>query len=297
MSVRLPLLQVDAFTQRPLGGNPCAVVFDADGLDDATLQAVAREMNLSETVFLLPPRETDFRARYFTPVAEIPMAGHPTIATACALVDAGRLALGEAPATISLELPVGPVPVEIHGRGGAFARAVMTQGRPEFLRDHDAGDVAALFGLDPADLLPGAPVQTVSTGTPQLMVPVTGHAPLRRIRLDYDAYRRYREETGFFSAHVFCLEGATDAGRTFARHFVDPPDFVEDPFTGSATGAMAGYLWRHGLVEEPHFIAEQGHWMGRPGRGDVEVVGPREAATGVRVGGSAVVVTRGHLFL
>ena len=163
---------------------------------------------------------------------------------------------------------------------------------------HDGfGWRANLFGRGPEDLILGAPLQTVSTGTPQLMLPVRDLEALRRARLDFEAYLDYRKRSDFFSAQLFCLEGATAEGRTFARHFVEPPDFVEDPFTGSATGGMAAYAWKYGLVEEPRFVAEQGHWMGRPGRATVEVVGPRESTEAVRVGGSAVVVVRGELSL
>ena len=101
----------------------------------------------------------------------------------------------------------------------------------------------------------------------------------------------------FFSPHLFCLGGATPRGHTFARHFGVPPDATEDPFTGSATGGMAAYLWRYGLIAGPRFVAEQGHWMGRPGHADVEVVGPPDAIETVRVGGAAVTVLRGELAL
>src|SRR5215510_12355323 len=106
-----PFMQVDAFTDRPLGGNPCAILFDADDLPDATRQAIAREMNLSETAFVQQSNVADVGARYFTPAEEIPLAGHPTIATIFALAETGRLALAGDSTTIALELKVGPIPV------------------------------------------------------------------------------------------------------------------------------------------------------------------------------------------
>lgn len=294
-----PFAQVDAFTSRALGGNPCAVVFDADDLDDATRLAIAREMNLSETAFVVRSGVADFGARYFTPAEEIPLAGHPTIATVFALVDAGRLALEGEVTHISLELKVGPVDVDIHatrGPGGRrVERVVMAQRPPRFLRVYDAAEVLPVFGLAEDDALPGAPVQTVSTGTPQLMIPLRDVERLRGARPDIDAYRRLREGGDFFSPHLFALGGATARGATFARHFGVPPDAMEDPFTGSATGGMGAYLWHHGLIEAPVFVAEQGHWMGRPGEASVEVVGPRHAIETVKVGGGAVTVIRGEL--
>ncbi len=148
---------MDAFTTQPLTGNACAVVFDADDLDTATMQAIAREQNLSETSFVLRPSDpsrADFRARYFTPGEEIPLAGHPTIATGFALVDSGRLKLrpDRDRTTIALELNVGPIRVDIthsaHGRSGV-AEVAMYQMQPEFRAIYPAETVAPHFRLDP----------------------------------------------------------------------------------------------------------------------------------------------------
>ncbi len=293
----LPLLQVDAFTDRPLGGNPCAVVFESDDLSAETMQQVALEMNLSETAFVMKSGKADFRVRYFTPAEEIPLAGHPTIATTFALVETGRLRLDGPLTTITLEMQVGPIQVDIYSNGGKIERIVMTQKKPAFFRTYAAEDVMPVFSLLPEDLLPGAIIQTVSTGTPQLMIPVKDHEALKRAWVDTPAYTRLRTAGDFFSPHLFCLSGATEKGNTFARHFGTPPDIFEDPFTGSATGGMAAYLWHHRLIEEPAFVAEQGHWMKRPGWAYVEVVGPREDITSVKVGGTAAVVLEGRLLL
>ncbi|MCQ3974250.1 MAG: PhzF family phenazine biosynthesis protein, partial [Anaerolineae bacterium] len=278
-----PFMQVDAFTDRPLGGNPCAILFETDDMDEATMQAIAREMNLSETAFVRRSAVADFGVRYFTPAEEIPLAGHPTIATTFALVDTGRLALTGDMTRLTLELQVGPIPVEIFASGGKAQRIVMTQKKPLFLKTYDPAEILPVFNLTPDDALPGVPIQTVSTGTPQLMVALRNHDALRRARLEMPAYAELRARADFFSPHLFCLDGVTEAGQTFARHFGTPPDTMEDPFTGSATGGMAAFLWRYGLLEEPTFIAEQGHWLGRPGQATVEVVGPRDDIETVKV--------------
>jgi trans-2,3-dihydro-3-hydroxyanthranilate isomerase len=288
-------MQVDAFTDHPLGGNPCAVIFETDELDDATMLAIAREMNLSETAFVRRSNIADFGVRYFTPAEEIPLAGHPTIATVFALVDSGRRRLITPSTTISLELKDGPIRVEIHAEGDGPLRIVMVQRKPEFFLLHDPNEVMPVFGLQPDDLLPGAAIQTVSTGTRQLMIPLRGLESLKRATLDIPAYTELRLKADFFSPHLFCLSGVTAVGSTFARHFGTPPDLLEDPFTGSATGGMAAYLWRYGMIESPRFIAEQGHWMGRPGQAEVEVVGPPHDMETVKVGGSAAAVLRGTL--
>ena len=304
-----PFIQVDAFTAEPLTGNACAVVFDEEErLDEAAMLAVARENNLSETAFVRRPRlpGADFAARYWTPSAEIPLAGHPTVATLFALVETGRLALRGEVTRVGLELPVGVIRVDVTaGADGRVREVAMFQPAPRLGRVFPVDEAMAAFGLTAADALPGAPPpQVVSTGTPQLMVPVRDHESLRRARLDEGRYARLNLGPGgggapaFFSAHLFCPEGATPDGDTFARHFVGPPDSgFEDPFTGSATGGMAAFLWGHGLLESPVFTAEQGHWMGRPGRASVEVLGPPEAMTGVRVAGAAVTTIRGELLL
>lgn len=292
-----PFMQVDAFTNRPLGGNPCAIVFDADTLDDAAMLAIAREMNLSETAFVVRSSVADLGARYFTPAEEIPMAGHPTIATIFALIETGRLALTGDQTTVMLELRVGPIRVDIEARGGVVQQIVMTQKKPQFLATYAAAEVLPAFGLTPEDLLPNVPIQTVSTGTPQLMIALRDHAALQRVQLNIPAYARLRATADFFSPHLFCLAGVTPAGQTFARHFGLPPDAMEDPFTGSATGGMAAYLWQYGLLLSSRFVAEQGHWMQRPGRANVELVGPPDAIESVKVGGQAVTVLRGELVL
>ncbi len=292
-----PFLQVDAFTDRPLGGNPCAVLFDTDDLPAETMQAIAREMNLSETAFVRRSAVADVGARFFTPAEEIPLAGHPTLATLFALVETGRLALTGPKTTFSLELNVGPIPVEVYAGATGVEQVVMSQKRPQFREQYEAAAVLPLFGLEAGDAVPGLPLQVVSTGTPQLMVPLRSHDALRRACIDIARYPAFRNRAGFFSTHLFCLEGATPGGDTFARHFGTPPDVFEDPFTGSATGGMGAYLWHYGLLDSPTFIAEQGYWMGRPGRASVEVVGPPDAIETVRVGGQAVVIMRGEVML
>lgn len=306
MMATYPLLQIDAFTDRPLAGNPCAVVLDADDLDADTMQAVAAEMNLAETAFVTRSAEADFGARYFTPAVEIPLAGHPTLATVRALLDTGRWAPSSPRSTLTLELVDGPVSVDVVGPdadpaaeadpgrpGGELI--VMSQRRPAWGRRHDPDEVAGLLGLEASDLLPGIVPETVSTGTPFLLLPLQGPDALRRAEMDIPGFRRYRERSDFLAAALFCLGGFTGAGDTAARILDAPPDLLEDPFTGSATGCMAAWLWREGLLESPRFVAEQGHWMGRPGHARVEVVGPPDDIETVRVGGTAVTVLEGEL--
>lgn len=288
------LYQVDAFTTLPLGGNPCAIVFDCAELNDDTMLAIAKEMNLSETSFVWRMDDERFRARYFTPAEEIPLAGHPTIATIYALIDSGRLKLEDDYLKLPLVLRDGPVDIEVFAKNSKVERIVMAQRTPQFLSTYRPSDVLSAFGLDESDLLPNTIIQTVSTGTPQLMIPIKDHESLRKATPDLEKYAALRNVSDFFSPHLFCLQGV-EHGATFARDFGLPPDTLEDPFTGSATGGMAAYLWHYGLIDSPTFIAEQGHWMNRPGEGYVEVVGPRDDIQTVKVGGAAVTVFKGEL--
>ena len=292
-----PFMQVDAFTHHPLGGNPCAIIFDADNLDTSVRQAIAREMNLSETSFVVQSSVADVGARYFTPAEEIPMAGHPTIATIFALVESGRLKLTGDYTTITLELKVGTIPIEIYAINSVVQQIVMAQKKPQFLATYSPVEVLPAFGLTLDDALPGLPIQTVSTGTPQLMIPLQSLESLRRAQMNVPTYVELREKSDFFSPHLFVVGGLTDAGQTFARHFGTPPDTMEDPFTGSATGGMAAYLWHYGLIENPKFVAEQGHWMNRPGTANVEVIGAPDDIETVKVGGCATTILRGELIL
>jgi trans-2,3-dihydro-3-hydroxyanthranilate isomerase len=190
------LLQVDAFTNQPLGGNPCAIIFETDGMDDSTMLALAKEMNLSETAFVSQSQVADFGVRFFTPAEEIPLAGHPTIATIHALIETGRLSLKGPLTSVQLELKVGPIQVEIINEkediplivSGEYSlsesntqQIVMSQMKPRFLSTHNADDVLPIFGISPNDLIHGVPIQTVSTGTPQLMIPVRDKEVLRRV--------------------------------------------------------------------------------------------------------------------
>ncbi|MBT9392609.1 PhzF family phenazine biosynthesis protein [Hymenobacter sp. NST-14] len=295
-----PFLLVDAFTETALGGNPCAVVLDADDLTADQMQQLAREFNQSETAFVRRSAVAEFGVHYFTPGEEIPLAGHPTIATITALLHTGRLPRPtHSTAALALELRDGPVAITVAPAAGGQPHLInMAQRRPEFGQLHEPAVVLAFFGLEPDDLLPGAVVQTVSTGTPQLMVPLRDAAALRRAHLaDPAGLEAYRRATGFFSSHLFCLTGAPPAGTTFARHFCTPPDLPEDPVTGSATGGMAAYLWHYGLLTEPTFVAEQGHWMGRPGTVQVRVEGPPTDIRTVHIGGTGVVIVQGELRL
>ncbi|MEQ6248824.1 PhzF family phenazine biosynthesis protein [Sulfitobacter sp. HNIBRBA3233] len=282
---------VDAFADRVFGGNGCAVVHGGAGLNARTCMAYVRETSLVECTFTGPSDVADVRVRYFLASREIPFAGHPTIATVVAMRRRGLIPDG----ALTLETDAGIIPVTVSGTS-----VTMTQNAPDFGAQVDPALVAATGGIDPADIV-GTP-QIVSTGLPFCVTVLRDRAALERVRLNPDALDAYAASLGHEASDIMepfwvTLSGATEAGDTFARLVLAPPSPPEDPFTGSATGCMAAYLWAHRLIDRARFVAEQGHGLGRPGCAEVEVLGPRDAITGVKVTGQGAIVMSGEVFL
>ncbi|MEL6563506.1 MAG: PhzF family phenazine biosynthesis protein [Pseudomonadota bacterium] len=279
---------VDAFSDRAFGGNGCAVVHGAAGLDDATCMAFVRETSLVECTFTGPSQVADIRVRYFLASREIPFAGHPTVATVAAMRHRGMIGDG----ALTLETGAGIVPVEVHG-----TRIRMTQVAPQFGARPDAALVATVGGLKAADII--HPPRVVSTGLPFCITVLRDRATLEKAALQPGPFEDYLAHLGVHGTDVmepFWVTLDADGG-TFARLLMAPPSPAEDPFTGSATGAMAAYLWAEGLIETPQFTARQGDNLGRPGHARVEVLGPRDAISGVTVEGAAHVLMSGQLML
>ncbi|MDZ7810351.1 MAG: PhzF family phenazine biosynthesis protein [Arhodomonas sp.] len=289
----LPIIQVDAYTASAFGGVPCGVILDADDLDDEVMQRLAGEFGTEETVFVTDSEVADFQARCFTAYEEIPLTGHPAIAVVHGLLVKGRLGPRQDVRRLCLDTVVGLLEMDLSGAGDEPPLISVTHRAPDFYEEQDPAEVAVAFHLETEDLRPGAPVQTVDTGTPHLMVPVADAEALHRARLDPERFSALRRFGGFVGAHLFVLEGASEGGDVFSRHFGARLHHPERPFTGSATGAMGSYLWRHGLIGQCRFVAEQGHWLGRPGQADVEVLGDADDIRGVRVAGHAVQVMEG----
>lgn len=287
---------VDAFTETRYGGNPCAVVFDADDVSVEDRIAFTRETGLVECAFIQASEKADFGARYYMPTGEIPMAGHPTVATVTAMIEAGMIDLADGSVTFSLEVGAGVISVEAAPRDGQPPLITMTQLRPEFGRTYELSAIAALYGLEAKDIA-GTP-QTVSTGSPFCITRVRDIQTIRMAKLDAVALATLKkaEDADFMEPYLCVTEGFDDEGDTFARLLLPPPFPAEDPFTGSATGCMAAYLFANDLIGRT-FTAEQGHDLGRPGRAEIEVLGDRDDITGVKVGGSGVLIMQGDIAL
>jgi len=282
---------VDAFTDRVFGGNGCSVVHGGAGLSDAVCMAYVRETSLVECTFTGPSDIADLRVRYFLASREIPFAGHPTLATVAALRARGNLPSDH----FTLETGAGVVAIRINGE-----LIEMTQVAPQFGDLVDPARVAAAISL-PVDAII-APPQMVSTGLPFCITVLKDQNALRTARLNVDALAQMTsalgyDDTDMAEPFLVTLGGYTPDGDTFSRLLLAPPSPAEDPFTGSATGAMAAYLWHHGMMTKDRFTAEQGHLMGRPGRAEVSRMGPADAMTGVKLAGQGAIVMQGQVFL
>ncbi len=288
---------LDVFTDRALSGNPVAVLPDARGLSPERMQRVAAELNLSETVFVLPPEtpEGTRRLRIFTPRTELPFAGHPTIGTAHLLASLGAVDVADGTTRIVLEEGVGPVPVLLtRSDGDLFAQ--LTAAPPE-LGPSPAGaaQLAAVLSLGPDDLLGGpfAP-RRASAGVPFAIVTVRDTGVLGRIRLDAGRWESLLAASA--APHVYAI--APDGERRFrARMFAPAMGVGEDPATGAAATALGGYLVAADPEGPPtrRWTVEQGVEMGRPSVLHVEADVDGGAVTAVRVGGAAVRVADGTL--
>lgn len=300
LTEELRFVQVDVFTDRVFAGNPLAVVFEAAGLSDGVMQAIAREMNCSETTFLLPPTRPDCaaRVRIFTPAREVPFAGHPTIGTSWVLATEKRLP----PSTrrFNLEEGIGPVEVTLEGEPARPSVLWMRHGEARFGPELiERTGFARALGLAESDLLAGAPVCTGSTGNTFLYIPLRDREVVDRARLDVPALLAAQGEGPNLGVFVFAPDPDPKAGRVYARMFAPHTSGVpEDPATGSASGPLGAYLVERGLVapaDTVDIVSEQGTRMGRPSFIRIRVGMRAGRVSEILVGGSVVPVIEGRL--
>jgi trans-2,3-dihydro-3-hydroxyanthranilate isomerase len=289
---QFPFVQVDVFTSRPLEGNSLAVFFDGRGLSDDEMQALAREMNLSETTFILPressvERERGVRVRIFTVQEELPFAGHPTLGTAFQL--RGSTGTHE----VALELTVGKVPVRFEEQAGQPVFGEMTQIDPKFGERHDREAVVRASGLRDGDIDPSLPIQTISTGVPFTVVPIRGLEIMRNLHVDLKSSAEYLERSGGKFFYFVTRETEDPAARLHARMMFYNG---EDPATGSAAGCAAAWMVAHGVAQpDERVLIEQGLEMKRPSRIFVRASRRDNRVVNVHVGGNVVEVLRGEV--
>jgi trans-2,3-dihydro-3-hydroxyanthranilate isomerase len=289
---RYSFVQLDVFSSRPFEGNSLAVFPDARGLSDAEMQLIAKEMNLSETTFVLPrhaavEREHGVRVRIFTVEEELPFAGHPTLGTAFAL--RGSTGAKE----VVLDLNVGSVPVRFEEIAGEPVFGEMTQKDPVFGLEHDREAVVRIAGLRDGDIDPSLPVMTVSTGLPYTMVPLRGLEAIRRLNVDQRAASEYLSKTDGKFFYFVTRETVDPSGRLHARMIFYNG---EDPATGSAAGCCSAWMVACGVAQpDERVLIEQGIEIKRPSRIFVRAGKKDDRVVNVRVGGNVIEILRGEL--
>jgi trans-2,3-dihydro-3-hydroxyanthranilate isomerase len=312
---KLPYHLIDVFTNQPFGGNQLAVFTDGRGVSAHLMQQIAKEMNFSETTFVLPPQESDndFWVRIFTPAVEMPTAGHPTVGTAFVLALEQLIDASGAETTLRFEEGVGVIPVKVQWENGQPALIKMSQLLPNFGPEFpDRALMARMLSLEPGEIDPNYPLQVVSCGLPFLYVPLKNLAAIRRIKLRYDLWEQHLKD--FASPHLFVFTPETELENStvHCRMFAPALGIAEDPATGIASGPLGCYLVKYDHrprtdeCEAPlwdrrqkrtSFISEQGFEMGRPSFIHIEIEQVDDQITAVTVGGQCVYMGEGYLEL
>ena len=292
------IYQVDAFTREPFTGNPAGVVANADGLTEAQMQAIARELNNSETAFILPPSDDshDVWVRFFTPTAEVPVCGHATVSAHFVRA----LELGLEHTTVRQRTGAGVQTVEVTRTGGV-PTVTITQSTPGVEPPLPGGIVAriaAALGVRESDLRPDCPVCIATTGHSKVMVPLRDIALLHGLQPDMAALSAISREIGCNGYYVFTLHPREPA-LVHARMFAPAIGLAEDPVTGNGGGPVGAYLVTYGRLrgDEVRFTAVQGEAMGRPGRMEVRVLSEAGVPRQVQISGNAVLAFQTELTL
>jgi len=297
-------LHFDVFTDHLFGGNQLAVFLDARGLPAETMQAIAKEMNFSETTFVLPPEAggTDARMRIFTPGEELPTAGHPTVGTTFALARSGVIERGRQRFVYGCN--IGPVPVTMTWNGDELGFVWMTQSLPTFgAVIPEPARTAAALSLSPAAVAAtGQPVQVVSCGVPFLLVPLTTRSAVDSAVVNPGVLEMLftQVNTKAHGLMVFSTQPGDARATVYSRMFAPEMGITEDPATGIATGPLGCYLVRHKIVRPERagaMISLQGVKMGRPSHVHMSIGLENGEIASVRVGGESVLAGEGTLYL
>ncbi len=296
-----PIYQIDSFTRQAFSGNPAGVIPDARGLSAATMQAIAREMNKSETAFVFPKTDQldgDVEVRFFTPTAEVPICGHATIAAHYVLAHEGGPRGTRKQHTAAGILAVETETVDrdtriwMHQQAGQFSPPI---------EGDTLADLLVALGLDASDLDDNGPVQIVSTGHSKVVIPVRRRTRITGLAPDMNALTRLSARIGCNGYYTWTTDDPDPGNYTSGRMFAPAIGIPEDPVTGNASGCLGAYLVHHDLLPTnaqgvASFYAGQGHEVGRPGRVLVEASRPAaNAPVAVRIAGEAVITLKGTM--
>ncbi len=297
---------VDVFTTKPFGGNQLAVFEEESNLTHESMQMIARELNLSETVFIRKPNDPkkERRLSIFTPQVELPMAGHPTIGAVYVMAEKGMIETKTGINEWVFEEGVGDVPVTVEMLDNGILKVEMEQPLPSFGDEYTDRELAAkLLSLSLDELDPILPLQTVSSGVPFLYIPVHSLSAMKKINFRTDVWEKYFSENPN-TKHIFTFTTETEEPQStvHSRMFAPAMGISEDPATGAASGPLGAYLVKHGVVPSAadgiHTIrSEQGIEMGRPSFIDITVVKEENKIKKVKIGGKSIIMGTGQIYL
>ncbi|MFW9909315.1 MAG: PhzF family phenazine biosynthesis protein [Candidatus Thorarchaeota archaeon] len=298
----LKFIHVDAFTEVPYGGNPAGVVLGTGNLNEEQIKKIARELSVRESVFVSSSNKADYKFRYMTPKGEIDFSGHATIAAFHALVEEGLAEIMHDVTMFTLEIRTGILQVEVvKNDTTGIHEYQITHERPQFLSTYDSKEYAEALGLNLVDIMSLYPIQTVSTGIPNLMVPVISLDALNRVKPNWNKLHELSLKADYLGIEVFTREAHEVTSDAHARHFAPAIGVEEDPVTGSAAGGLGSYMVHHGMFSSVNpvssIVIEQGHFMGRPGKVIVEVHKIQGEIRQVKVSGTAVSVIKGRIYI
>lgn len=293
---------LDVFTNQAFGGNQLAVFTSPPAdLQQATMQRIAKELNLAEITFVFPPDDpdNDFRVRIFTPATEMPMAGHPTVGTGYLLAHQGMLGEINGEKVVTFEEGVGPIKVTVKADDdGKPTQVLMRQPLPEFLDIHeDKQLIADMLSLGVDDLHPTVPVQVASTGVPFLYVVLNSLEAIAKATLRLDMWEKHLKGTNAEQVFVVTTETQYDGSTVHSRMFAPAFGIPEDPATGAASGPLGAFLVKYGLVPAGDIVSEQGIEMGRPSFINIHIGVNGDDFTDIVIGGECVYMGHGTLII
>ncbi|MGF7060624.1 PhzF family phenazine biosynthesis protein [Brassicibacter mesophilus] len=294
------IYQVDAFTEKPFGGNPAGVVPDARGLSELHMQRIANEMNLSETAFVIEKDSRNYEVRFFTPKCEVDLCGHATIATFYVLAQKGYIRnIDNGVITVHQLTKAGKLPVEIYFKDGNVEKVMMYQGTPcSFGVVNDTASLASILGISSDNIgVNGATLcpEIVSTGLADIIVPVRSKAVLDSIDIDFRKLEEFSVKYNALGAHVFCFDEDSDS-TVFCRNFAPAVGINEEAATGTSNGALIHYLKKNNLISRDEMLAKQGQALNRPSDIFCQIE-EKDGSYTVKVGGKANIVLQGIISL
>lgn len=297
--MEVKIYQVDAFTSIPFGGNPAGVVLDAEGIPQEYMQKIAKEMNLSETAFVIPIDDYNYKVRYFTPVDEVDLCGHATIASFYTLAYKGYLpSINTGMITAYQETKVGKLPVDIYYKDGEIDKIVMEQSPPKDLGQvKDIQPLLDCFNIGIEDIGIGRKLvypQIVSTGLPDIIMPINKKEKLDNLKVDFHRLATLSKKLNVIGVHAFHLP-EFNSDRVYTRNFAPLVGINEEAATGTSNGALIYFLKKYGYIERKEMLSFQGQSLNRPSV-IYCMIDEVEGKYNVKVGGRAKVVLEGVLY-